>query len=95
MKALAIIPASAGSKRVPQKNFRAFADTTLTDLAIQQALGAKMLTQIVLSSDAEGVLSIWRKYPARATLPKTQTLSQRFRRCDIPYPSALPANGIA
>ena len=33
---LGIIPAREGSKRVPQKNFRAFAGTTLTELAIHE-----------------------------------------------------------
>lgn len=63
IRTLAIIPARAGSKRVPQKNFRPFAGTTLTRLAIEQALGAKMLTHIALSSDSEAVLEIGRQFP--------------------------------
>lgn len=55
---LGIIPARAGSKRVPQKNFKPFAGTTLTDLAIQQALDSKLLDKIVVNSDAEEVLKI-------------------------------------
>jgi CMP-N,N'-diacetyllegionaminic acid synthase len=59
---LAIIPAREGSKRVPQKNFRPFADTTLLDLAIQQALDAKLLDNIVVNSDAPQVKEIAAKY---------------------------------
>lgn len=63
LKVLAIIPAREGSKRVPKKNFRPFAGTTLTDLAIQQALEAETISDIVLSSDSEEVLAIAQKYP--------------------------------
>ncbi len=68
MNILAIIPARAGSKRVPQKNFRPFVGTTLTELAIRQALGSKLLTHIALSSDSEEVLAIGRKIPANHLL---------------------------
>lgn len=60
---LAIIPAREGSKRVPHKNFRPFAGTTLTDLAIQQGLNSKAITHLVVSSDSEEVLNIAAKYP--------------------------------
>ena len=62
MRVLAIIPARAGSKRVRKKNFRPFADSTLTDLAIQQALGANLITDIVVSSDSKQVLAIAKNY---------------------------------
>lgn len=62
MKILAIIPAREGSKRVPHKNFRAFADTTLLDLAIQQTLESKLIDQIVVNSDAPQVKEIATKY---------------------------------
>jgi CMP-N,N'-diacetyllegionaminic acid synthase len=65
MKILAIIPAREGSKRVPQKNFRSFAGTTLTDLAIQQALQAKLLDRIVVNSDAQPVKEIALKYASK------------------------------
>lgn len=59
---LAIIPAREGSKRVPKKNFRPFAGTTLVDIAIDQCVGAKEITDIVLNSDSKEVLDIGRKY---------------------------------
>lgn len=64
MKILAIIPAREGSKRVPHKNFRGFANTTLLDLAIQQALDAKLIDKIVVNSDAPQVKGIAAKYQA-------------------------------
>lgn len=62
MKILGIIPAREGSKRVPQKNFRPFANTTLVDLAIQQGLKSKKITHLAVSSDSIEVLNIARKY---------------------------------
>lgn len=62
MKILAIIPAREGSKRVPQKNFRPFAKTTLLDLAIQQALNSALVDKIVVNSDALQVKEIAAKY---------------------------------
>lgn len=63
VKTLAIIPAREGSKRVPKKNFRPFAGTTLVDIAIKQCLGAKEITDTVLTSDSENVLNIGKSYP--------------------------------
>lgn len=62
---LAIIPAREGSKRVPHKNFRPFADTTLMDLAIKQALESKFITKIVVNSDAAQVKEIASKYKSQ------------------------------
>lgn len=62
MNILGIIPARHGSKRVPKKNFKPFADTTLCDLAIQQALDAHTLDNIVVNSDSRDVEAIAEKY---------------------------------
>jgi CMP-N-acetylneuraminic acid synthetase len=74
-KVLAIIPAREGSKRVKHKNFRPFASTTLVDIAIQQSLEAKRLTDIVLSSDSEDVLAIGKKYSQIISLKRPLELS--------------------
>ncbi len=62
MNILAIIPAREGSKRVPKKNFRPFAESTLTDIAIKQALQSKLIKTIAVSSDSKEVLGIAKKY---------------------------------
>jgi CMP-N,N'-diacetyllegionaminic acid synthase len=74
-KILAIIPAREGSKRVLQKNFRPFASTTLTDITIQHGLQSKLITDIVLSSDSEEVLSIGRKYEGVISLERPEEFS--------------------
>lgn len=55
---LAIIPARAGSKRVPDKNIRPFAGSSLTQIAMDQALQSKLITDIVLSSDSDQILNL-------------------------------------
>jgi CMP-N,N'-diacetyllegionaminic acid synthase len=75
MNILGIIPAREGSKRVPQKNFRVFADTTLTDIAINQALGSKLISTIVISSDSTDVLAIAKKYDQVIPLLRPKELS--------------------
>lgn len=72
---LAIIPAREGSKRVKHKNFRPFAGTTLVDIAIKQSLEAKLLTDIVLSSDSEDVLEIGKQYSQIISLKRPLELS--------------------
>jgi CMP-N,N'-diacetyllegionaminic acid synthase len=74
-KILGIIPARAGSKRVPLKNFRPFAGTTLMDLAIQQALDATCLDEVLVSSDADEVLEIAARYENIIPLKRPDALA--------------------
>lgn len=76
IKILGIIPARAGSKRVLQKNFKPFADTTLTDLAISQALEATLLDNIVVSSDSKEVIKIAEEYEGIVTLERPSSIAQ-------------------
>lgn len=75
MKVLGIIPARAGSKRVPQKNFRPFAGTTLSDLAIRQGLEAVSLDDLLVSSDSPEVLRIARNYSEVIALERPTDLA--------------------
>ena len=72
---LGIIPARAGSKRVKNKNFRNFAGTTLTDLAIQQALSAMLLDKVVLTSDNAKAKSIGSKYADLIVIERPKSIS--------------------
>jgi CMP-N,N'-diacetyllegionaminic acid synthase len=74
-KILAIIPAREGSKRVPKKNFRAFANTTLTEIAISQAKESKLLTDIVVSSDSEQVMAIAAKHAGIEAIKRPSAIS--------------------
>lgn len=57
MKPLILIPARAGSKRLPGKNLQKIGDTTLVEWAITAAQEA-MDCRIIVSSDSSDVLNI-------------------------------------
>lgn len=52
MKAVALIPARAGSTRVKNKNFRGVGNQNLVELAIETAKAAGFFSRIVLSTDS-------------------------------------------
>ncbi len=76
MNILGIIPAREGSKRVPQKNFKPFAGTTLTDLAIQQGLSSKYITSLAVSSDSDAVLQLASNYTGVTCVKRPEELSK-------------------
>lgn len=54
-KILAIIPARAGSKGIPNKNIRIIGEHPLVYYAIENALKSKYITNIIVSTDSEEV----------------------------------------
>lgn len=61
---LGIIPARAGSKRVPGKNMRLLNGKPLVAYALAAALDSRRLTAIAVSSDDESILSFASEYNA-------------------------------
>lgn len=64
MNTLAIIPARGGSKGIPRKNVRLMHGKPLIYYAIHHAQQCKLITDVVVSSDDEEILSIAEKYGA-------------------------------
>ncbi len=62
MRTLGIVPARAGSKRVPGKNIRLLGGVPLVARALQACVGARRLSRIVVSSDDDRVLEIARGF---------------------------------
>ncbi len=58
-KILALIPARAGSKRVPNKNLRPFAGSNLTQITVNQALSIPEITTVALTTDSEELLDMF------------------------------------
>jgi CMP-N,N'-diacetyllegionaminic acid synthase len=58
MRVLGIIPARAGSKRVPGKNLRILGGKPLVLRAIEAARGARTLSRVIVSSDDTEVLKL-------------------------------------
>jgi len=66
MKAVALIPARAGSKRVPGKNVRLLAGHPMIAYTIAPALQSGVFDAVMVSTDAEEVAAIARHYGAEA-----------------------------
>ena len=55
MKILAVIPARAGSKGIPNKNIRIVGEHPLVYYAINNALSSKYITDVIVSTDSSEV----------------------------------------
>ena len=58
MKITAVIPIRTGSRRVKDKNLRAFANTNLMELKIKNLLQVPELTSIVVNTNSEEAIRI-------------------------------------
>jgi CMP-N,N'-diacetyllegionaminic acid synthase len=72
---LALIPARAGSKRVPGKNLRPFGGSNLTTIAIQQALSIKEITTVALTTDSEELLNLFFGYEGLELIKRPDSFS--------------------
>ena len=75
LRALAIIPARAGSKRLPRKNVRPLAGRPLVEHVIRAALAARSLARVVVSSDDPEVLAIAGRVRADLPLPRPSAIA--------------------
>ena len=53
----ALIPVRAGSERVKNKNVRAFADSNLLELKINQLMRIKTIDEVCVNSECDRMLS--------------------------------------
>jgi len=63
-KAICIIPARGGSKRIPKKNIKDFFGKPLIAYSIQTALESNVFTKIVVSTDDNNIAKIAQQYGA-------------------------------
>lgn len=70
MSVLAIVPARAGSKRIPGKNMRALGGKPLAAWAIEAGLAARSVDRLVVSSDDPAVLELAASYHADLPLQR-------------------------
>jgi pseudaminic acid cytidylyltransferase len=63
-KAVAIIPARGGSKRIPRKNIKEFHGKPLISYSIKTALDSKLFDKVVVSTDDEQIATIAKQYGA-------------------------------
>lgn len=63
-KILAVIPARAGSKSVPDKNIREIAGKPMLAYSIEHALQSKLINRVIVSTDSEKYAKLARHYGA-------------------------------
>ena len=59
---LAIIPARAGSKRLPKKNILDFSGKPLVSWVIESSIGSQFICDTIISSNDQKILEIGKKY---------------------------------
>lgn len=60
-KAVAVITARGGSKRIPRKNIRQFCGRPMIEYSIDAALKSEIFDEVMVSTDDEEIASIAKK----------------------------------
>lgn len=77
-KAVAIIPARGGSKRIPRKNIKEFFGKPLIAYSIETALKSRLFEMVIVSTDDEEIASIAKIYGAKVPFMRPESLSDDF-----------------
>ncbi|OZB49337.1 MAG: CMP-N-acetlyneuraminic acid synthetase [Polynucleobacter sp. 39-45-136] len=72
---LAIIPARAGSKRLPRKNLIYLGDKPLIGWTIEAALGCSLIDEVIVSTDDREIADISIKYGAKVPFMRPVALA--------------------
>jgi pseudaminic acid cytidylyltransferase len=72
---IAVIPARAGSKRIPHKNIRPFGGKPLIAYTIEAAKGCGLFERVVVSTDSEAIAEIARHCGAEAPFLRSAQLA--------------------
>jgi pseudaminic acid cytidylyltransferase len=75
VKALCIIPARGGSKRIPRKNIRSFRGKPIIAWSIEAALESGLFERVVVSTDHEEIGDVARSYGAEVPFIRPASLS--------------------
>lgn len=75
MRTLAIVPARAGSVRLPGKNTEPLGGVPLAERAIRTALASERVDHVVVSSDDDAVLALAAKIDPALALPRPAELA--------------------
>ncbi len=77
-KAIAIIPARGGSKRIPRKNIKDFHGKPLIAYSIETALESKLFEKVIVTTDDEEIAAIAKQYGAEVPFIRPKALSDDF-----------------
>lgn len=77
-KAVAIIPARGGSKRIPRKNIKDFYGKPLIAYSIEVALKSNLFEKVIVSTDDEEIAQIAKDYGAVVPFIRPKELSDDY-----------------
>ena len=77
-KAVAIIPARGGSKRIPRKNIKDFFGKPLIAYSIEAALKSNLFEKVIVSTDDKEIADVAIKYGATIPFIRPKELSDDF-----------------
>lgn len=77
-RALAVIPARGGSKRIPRKNIKNFHGKPLIAYSIQAALDSGLFARVIVSTDDEEIAAVARQYGAEVPFVRPAELANDF-----------------
>jgi len=78
MRNLAIIPARGGSKRIPQKNIKAFLGKPIISYSIESALKSKLFDEVMVSTDDTQVAGIAKQYGASVPFMRSEKTADDY-----------------
>ena len=77
-KAIAIITARGGSKRIPKKNIKEFCGKPIIAYSIRAALDSGIIDEVMVSTDSEEIAEIARAYGAKVPFMRSAKTSDDF-----------------
>ncbi|WP_029231892.1 pseudaminic acid cytidylyltransferase [Butyrivibrio sp. VCB2006] len=78
MKALALITARGGSKRIPRKNIKDFNGKPIIAYSIEAALGSGVFDEVMVSTDDDEIAEIAKSYGAQVPFLRSEKTSNDF-----------------
>ena len=82
MRALAIITARGGSKRIPRKNIKEFNGKPIMTYSIDAALGSGVFDKVMVSTEDEEIASIAKEYGAEVPFYRSDKTAGDFATTD-------------
>lgn len=78
MKALCIIPARGGSKRIPRKNVKPFLGKPMLAYSIEAALSSGLFDEVMVSTDDEEIAGVARAYGASVPFMRSKETASDY-----------------
>lgn len=77
-KAVAIITARGGSKRIPKKNIKEFCGKPILAYSIEAALNSGLFDEVMVSTDSEEIAAVAKKYGANIPFMRSEKTADDY-----------------